>query len=75
MGEISRYLEELARFAEAVEHDPIEEPCAAEREPAPKILTLTWAEWKARQLNLIFAKHGHGGPGRITAATVEHGGK
>jgi hypothetical protein len=32
-----------------------------------------YAEWKARELNRIFAEHGSGGAGRITAATVTDG--
>jgi hypothetical protein len=31
---------------------------------------LSWAEWKARSLNQLFAEMGTGGPGHITAETV-----
>ena len=35
---------------------------------------LSWAEWKARELNRLFQEQGvTGQPGRITAATVRHG--
>jgi hypothetical protein len=36
---------------------------------------LSWAEWKARSLNRLFAELGTGGPGRILAETVAHGEK
>jgi hypothetical protein len=35
---------------------------------------ISWAEWKARQLNRLFLDHGATGqPGRITAETVRRG--
>jgi hypothetical protein len=35
---------------------------------------LSWAEWKARELNRLFLEHGLMGQiGRITAETVRHG--
>jgi len=35
---------------------------------------MSWAEWKAAALNMLFLKQGTTGqPGRITAATVRHG--
>ena len=37
---------------------------------------IPWAEWKAAALNTLFAEQGvTGEPGRITAATVQHGEK
>jgi len=41
----------------------------------PKLpeLWLPWSEWKAAEINRIFAEHGTNGPGRITPATVEDG--
>jgi hypothetical protein len=34
---------------------------------------IPWAEWKAQELNELFRQHGTGGPGHITAATVQDG--
>jgi hypothetical protein len=34
---------------------------------------ISYAQWKAREPNRIFAEHGAGGPGHITSATVQHG--
>ena len=49
---------------------------AAERKPLadldPEAPGVPYTQWKAAELNRIFAEHG-GGPGRITAATVEDG--
>jgi hypothetical protein len=43
------------------------------RVPGPKDSGIPYADWKARELNRIFAEHGTGGPGRITGHTVQHG--
>jgi hypothetical protein len=40
---------------------------------APDERGVPYAQWKARELNRIFAQHGTGGAGRITAAAVEDG--
>jgi hypothetical protein len=41
---------------------------------SPKIRATSWAEWKAAMLNRLFQEQGRTGqPGRITAATVQHG--
>lgn len=43
-------------------------------EAARREVWLSWAEWKARELNRLFQEHGTSGqPGGVTAATVRHG--
>jgi hypothetical protein len=47
---------------------------SGEPETAPREVWLSWAEWKARDLNRIFQERGlTGQPGRINAETVRRG--
>jgi hypothetical protein len=43
------------------------------RVAGPEDRAIPYSDWKARELNRIFAEHGTGGAGRITAATVRDG--
>ncbi len=47
---------------------------SAEPETARREVWLSWVEWRAMALNRLFQEQGvTGQPGKITAATVEHG--
>ena len=49
---------------------------SGDTEAARRDVWMDWCEWKARMLNCLFQEQGvTGQPGRITAATVEHGEK
>jgi hypothetical protein len=46
----------------------------ADAETARAEVWLSWAEWRATELNRLFKEHGlTGQPGRIMAAIVQHG--
>lgn len=49
--------------------EPVPAPIPPEREEG-----MPWPEWKAAELNRLFQEQGATGqPGRVTAATVQHG--
>ena len=49
---------------------------SGDQEAARREVWMSWCEWKAAALNRLFQEQGTSGqPGRITAATIEHGEK
>ena len=57
--------------ADGAQHFDSPDPETAQRE-----VWTEWCAWKASAPNLLFREQGTSGqPGRITAATVAHGGK
>jgi hypothetical protein len=56
-----------------LENLPESEPTKTSKtRPAPEVW-VSWSAWQAAEINRIFAEHGSGGPGQITARTVQHG--